>query len=249
VHALSEALPLSDPHLFLLDSIRPPPGRPARWEELDALRQSHGTILGRPLDLLLVPAGPNIRDAAQLGESAVREGIARSWGLELDPEPSVDVGPIVALGTRVVSIPVNLLQGDLWDAALAACDEHRVAVVVRDPFAGGRLDGSLIRQGPFEQGPSPLRIRQLRSQFAPVLGLEFLTRDRQRTLAQAAIQFALGFPAVATVLVGAGGPREVDDALVAPTRPPLSVEQLAGIRARTAAPRAPSYGPGESTVP
>jgi hypothetical protein len=249
VHALSEALPLSDAHLFLLDSVRPPPGRPARWEDLDALRESHGSILGRPFDLLLVPTGPNVRDAAQLGESAVREGIARTWGFELDPEPSVDLGPIIAQGAHVVSIPLNLLYGDRWDAALGACAEHHVAVVVRDPFAAGRLDGSLIRQGPFEQGPSPLRIRQLRSQFAPVFGLEFLTRDRQRTLAQAAIQFALTFPAVVTVLVGAGGPREVDDALAAPSRPPLGAEQLAGIRARTAGPRTPSYGPGDLTAP
>jgi Aldo/keto reductase family len=249
VHALSEALPLSDPHLFLIDSVRPPPGRAARWEDLDTLRQSHGAILGRPVDLLLLPTGRHAAEIAQLGESAIREGISNRWGLELDPEPTVDLAPVLALGVGAVSLPLNLLQGDLWDSTLEACADHGTAVFVRDPFAAGRLDGSLIRQGPFDQGPGPLRVRELRSQLTLVLGLEFLTKDRQRTLAQAAIQFALTFPAVASVLVSAGGPRELDDALAAPTRPALTVDQLVAIRARTAAPRAPSYGAGSSTSP
>jgi len=98
--------------------------------------------------------------------------------------------------------PLSLLDHDVvrrWGATTAADGGRLIAL---DPFAGGRLDGTRFASGIADRPAArePRSLRQLHAEFDPVLRLEFLTRGRPRTLAQASLEFALSFPWVATVV-------------------------------------------------
>ncbi len=68
--------------------------------------------------------------------------------------------------------------------------------VARNVFANGRLDGTAwpgsTRAGPAMRPPES--VRDLAGEYEPVLRFGFLTRERTRTLAQAALGYVLGRP-------------------------------------------------------
>lgn len=103
------------------------------------------------------------------------------------------------------------------------------AFIARNPFADGRLDGSLFAASTVAGAPAgaPIDVRRLRQEFGSVLRLGFLTEGRRRTLAQAALQFALYWPWVVTVVVPLPTPERIDEVLAYGSRPPLSEIELA----------------------
>jgi hypothetical protein len=105
------------------------------------------------------------------------------------------------------------------------------SVFARDPFAGGRLDGSRLAGGAFDRAPSmaPPSLRSLEEDFAPVLRLGFLTSSRVRTLAQASVQFVAAHPWVASVLAPLPPPDRLEELAAAFSRPPLSEAELARV--------------------
>ncbi len=98
--------------------------------------------------------------------------------------------------------PYSLLHRTLAEDAARAAGTAPFGWVVRDPFAGGRLDGS--RFAPALRGgrpATPRSVRELEAEFAPVAPYRFLARTGRRTLAQASLQFLLMRPWVATICV------------------------------------------------
>jgi aryl-alcohol dehydrogenase-like predicted oxidoreductase len=101
-------------------------------------------------------------------------------------------------------------------------------VFVRNPFADGRLDGSRFGGLAGVQGrvASPIDVRSLHQDFDPVLRLAPLTRERRRTLAQAAIRFALRWPWVATVLLPPEPPERWGELIDSLSTPELTDDEL-----------------------
>jgi len=93
-----------------------------------------------------------------------------------------------------------------------------------DPMAAGRLDGRRLIAAASERRPEagPVSVRDLHREFDPVLRLGFLTQGGRRTLAQAAIGFALHWPWVTSVLVPLPSPERLEEVLSAGSVPPIT---------------------------
>jgi aryl-alcohol dehydrogenase-like predicted oxidoreductase len=115
-----------------------------------------------------------------------------------------------------------------------------LSFLARDPFAGGRLDGTRSSTMAVERGPGagPIRLRDLEAEFGPVLRLGFLTEGRQRTMAQAAIRYASGWPWVGSVLVPLPTAERLEEILGTFAVPPISDQELGQLERLHAAPRA-----------
>jgi L-glyceraldehyde 3-phosphate reductase len=137
----------------------------------------------------------------------------------------------VDVGADVVEVPYNLLErGGILDLRSkgAASPVH---VIVADPLASGRLGGAFLAEDRrILAGPSaPTPIRQLQRSLGPVLRLGFLTEGRHRTLAQAALQFALHDPRVSVAVVPALPLDRWPDYLGTFAAPDLSQDDIARI--------------------
>jgi aryl-alcohol dehydrogenase-like predicted oxidoreductase len=123
---------------------------------------------------------------------------------------------------------LSLLHTEVVPAIEAAPKSRPVAYLVRDPFAGGRLDGTRAAQTAVDRGPGaePPRLRDLQKEFAPVLGLAFLTEQRKRTLAQAALHYAVHREWVKTVIVPLPTVDRLEEVLDVFATPPLSGQEL-----------------------
>jgi len=106
--------------------------------------------------------------------------------------------------------------------------EGPVVFLARDPFAGGRLDGTRAAVSGVLRGPGtgPVRLRELQAEFGPVLRLGFLTEHRRRTMAQAAIRYAAHWSWVGSVLAPLPTSDRLEEVLGSFGTPPLSDEEI-----------------------
>ena len=146
------------------------------------------------------------------------------------------------LPSPVVSTELSLLDAPLPTPLATSANPRPPGVIVRDPFAGGRLDGTLLRDTMGERRPGrpPRDVRELREEFAPVLLLGFLTRARTRTLAQAAVRYLLQCPGPLSVLLPPPAPDRWEEVMGVLGTPPLDKEELARLEGRALAPEPPA---------
>lgn len=130
--------------------------------------------------------------------------------------------------SRLFSGALSLLDSRLVSALQTRAETSPVAFLARDPFAGGRLDGTRASGTGVERGPGtgPVRLRELQEEFGPVLRLASLTAHRRRTMAQAAIRFAAQWPWMGSVLVPLPTADRWREVLGTFDTPPLSDEEL-----------------------
>ncbi len=150
-------------------------------------------------------------------------------GAESLPQPvpsGLYVGPFSLLDLRLSA----LFEGDPGG--------QPVGLIARDPFAGGRLDGSRFAGGWLELGPSaaPHPLRSLSGEFEPVLRLGFLTAHRTRTLAQAALQYIAIHRWVVSILAPLPPAERLEELLSSFSRPALTPEDLARVAGAGPAP-------------
>lgn len=133
----------------------------------------------------------SVRPSAEDAEVVVR---CRSWEEVLAVQGHRRPG--------LVAVELSLLDRTFTTSAARDAVDRSVGWIVRDPFAGGRLDGSRFdrRLSTPISGPPP-SVRDLEVEFGPVARFRFLSRPGRRTLAQAALRFVLDLPWVATVCV------------------------------------------------
>jgi len=146
-------------------------------------------------------------------EDLKREGKIRAYGPALGPaiaERQIDEGryAIEHRQADLVFIICNLLERRLGDALFELGRRAQRSFLVRVPHASGLLDGTVTASTVF--GEDDHRFHRVstadRKQQWQVDGLkkieqlDFLTDGTGRTLSQAAIQFLLAEPAVASVL-------------------------------------------------
>ncbi|HEY6238513.1 MAG TPA: aldo/keto reductase [Thermoplasmata archaeon] len=203
-------------------------------------------------------------DPAQLGNADpgsvlrglrgfVERGEVRSWGIghsaripssdELRREGELDPG--------WMRLPFHLLATPAAFGAVTEAHRIGVPIVVDDPFAGGALNGRLLREGRVARAGAarPLDLAAVRSEWGPVISLGYLTSDGRRTLGQAALQFALETPGVVAVLADARDAAEVAELAHVPSLPSLGTEPRRRVEARMAGPAGRSNRPGEGARP
>lgn len=133
---------------------------------------------------------------------------------------------------RLLSGGLSLLDRSLVDAAERTVGAGRFSWIARDPFAGGRLDGSRFSaRSSLVQGAAPPSLRALEAEFGPVARLAFLVRSRERTLAQAALRYALAREGVVSVCLPPIAPERWSEIVGYRASPPLAPEELARVDA------------------
>lgn len=212
---LREAFPTPDPeHVVLLGPPREGGlGRTTVGDGTGLEERMRGAI-GRMREQLggagrwVVDWSPSARDPSPVPPPLSALGRLRSEGVIADfavPIPSGYEPETLAHGARpsLVSGPLSLLEVATVDAVRGMSPTDRFALIARDVFAGGALDGRWLSRSPLERGPArhPETVAELHARLDPVLRLGFLTAGHRRTLPQAALAFALQWPWVLTAVV------------------------------------------------
>src|SRR5690606_14738926 len=118
------------------------------------------------------------------------------------------------------------LTDTLRDAGLGA--------IAFTPLAQGLLTGRYLADGTAARAQKrrSLSQRPLSEQKLAVLrGLNDIAAERGQTLAQMALQWTLRDPVVASALVGASRPEQLDENIAAVDGPPFSEDELTAIDA------------------
>jgi aryl-alcohol dehydrogenase-like predicted oxidoreductase len=179
-------------------------------------------------------------------ENATRDlsGDSPPWiGRRITPETDLTSLPrerFPCLG--ILSGNLSLLDTRLVPLIGAQEGREVETVLVRDPFAGGRLDGSRWVGSAVARGPDagPIRLRDVQAEFEPVLRLAYLTEGRQRTLAQAALRYAGHWPWVGSILVPLPTSDRLAEVLGAFATPPLTEAEIQRVNPGRRSTRAPA---------
>ena len=153
------------------------------------------------------------------------EGRIADWATEPGRAPDPSSPSSIEFG------PLSLLEPALARETPGLAEGARTPLIALDPFAGGRLDGSLLTAHMLDRPRPevPASVRELQGEFAPVLRLGFLTEGRKRTLLEAALQFVLTPPWVLTAVVGLDAPDRLTRLVAALGSLPLDARDLARV--------------------
>ncbi len=177
-------------------------------------------------------------------EALKREGKIKSYGPALGPaiaERQIAEG-LYAIEERhvdVVYIIYNLLEQMLGEAIFPAARRHQSSVLVRVPHASGLLDGTVKPETVFSENDHRFhrvstedRKKQWQGNgLKKVEQLSFLWEGKDRTLGQAAIQFILTEPAIASVLPNIYSEALLKEYASAAVAPALTIEDIEQIQA------------------
>lgn len=174
-------------------------------------------------------------------EKARDEGLIRAYGVALGPAfdlRQADEG-IEAIRRHGAppQIIYNLLEQGIGERIFPVAKEHNVSVMARVPHASGLLDGTVQRDTEFEPGDhrnwrvttNERRKAWLEDGLLKVDKLDFLLQGR--TIGQAAIQFVLKEPAIATVLPNIYDVAGLEEFAAAPETPQLTDGEYARVQA------------------
>ena len=168
-----------------------------------------------------------------------RAGKIRAYGPALGPaiaERQIDEGAyaIERRHADLVYIIYNLLEQMLGQGLFGLSRRHQASVLVRVPHASGLLDGTVKPETVF--GEDDHRFHRVSTEdrkrawqvngLKKVEQLAFLTEGVGRTLSQAAIQYILAEPSVASVLPNIYNAQLLREFAAAPQTPALSAEEL-----------------------
>jgi aryl-alcohol dehydrogenase-like predicted oxidoreductase len=133
-------------------------------------------------------------------------------------------------GGRVAAIQTvyNALEQEPARAFFPATREVGAGVLVRVPHSSGLLEGNLTPDTKFDpRDHRSYRPREwLTDGLKKVDLLGFLTKSGRRTLGQAAVQFVLAEPSVASVLPNIYNAEQLGEFAAAPEKPPLIPEEV-----------------------
>lgn len=165
--------------------------------------------------------------------------IGAALGPALKPERQCEEG-FVAIRERRVAVQIiyNMLEQPLGEALFPVAREAGVPLITRVPHSSGLLEGGYTEETQFAPGDhrqhrvptDEARKRWLLDGLKKIQKLDFLTSDGSRTLGQAAIQFILAEPCVASVLPNIYNEQQLEEFASAPDTPPLTAAELAQIR-------------------
>ena len=178
-------------------------------------------------------------------ERAKEEGLIRAYGTALGPAFDLRQAGEGIESVRHRQAPpqviYNLLEQGIGAAIFPVAREQGVSVVARIPHASGLLDGSVQKDTVFEPGDhrnwrvttNEKRKAFMEDGLAKVEQLAFLTEGR--TMGQAALQFILHEPAVASGLPNIYDEAGLREFATVDQAAPLSAADYAAIQKRYAA--------------
>lgn len=120
-------------------------------------------------------------------------------------------------GISSVQVAVNLIEPEATEALIPRARERRIAVIARHPKAIGLL----TNVGRDLMGDTSYYDQQREDRDSQAKAFRFLI-GRNRSLAQAAIQFVLGLPGIATVIPRAVNRKELEENLESLNVAPLT---------------------------
>ena len=176
-------------------------------------------------------------------EALKQQGKLRAYGVALGPaiaERQIEEANVAMQLRRVdvVQIIYNLLEQMLGQGTFAVARETKAGFLIRVPHASGLLEGDLTPQTTFPQTDhrwhrvnTPERRKAwLIEGLKKVDQLKFLTQRTGRTLRQAAIQFILSEPSVASCLPNIYDEAQLTELVGASETEPLTREELKKIQ-------------------
>lgn len=191
-----------------------------------AVQQSLDRLRRETLDVFLLMSPPvqelerwrtwETLDALQ------RSGKIRHYGVSV-AEPEDGVWLLRHnLPVSVIEVAYSLFYQGATVDLLPLARKRKVGVLAREPLANGFLAGKYDAEAAFPDGDmrAALPPEYIRAMAETASRLGFLTRDGVRTPAQAALRFVLDDPQVASVIVGAKTPVQVEENVGAIGVPP-----------------------------
>ena len=168
-------------------------------------------------------------------DEQVRKGKIRYYGVALGPAIGwLDEGVAAMRERRVAAVQMiyNILEQDPGRDLLKVAAETGTGIHVRVPHSSGLLEGKYTLETRFDKNDH--RSHRPRSWLEDGLKklekLEFLTRDRDQTIGQAALKWVLASPEVASVLPNIYDAEQLEEFAAATDLPDLTAEDLARIQ-------------------
>jgi L-glyceraldehyde 3-phosphate reductase len=169
-------------------------------------------------------------------DTLVRQGKALYVGISSYSAERTAEAVVIAqsLGTPLVihQPAYSILNRWVEDGLTGVLDETGLGAIAFTPLAQGLLTDKYLGGGVADRAQkrgslpdSPLSDHGL----AIVRGLDVIAKERGQTLAQMALQWVLRTPTVASALIGASRPSQIDENLAALSGPAFSEEELARI--------------------
>ncbi len=157
-----------------------------------------------------------------------KQGKVKYIGLSIgDPEEG-----IWGIGTGkvdVLEVEFNILNQKAKTKLFPLAKEKNIGIIIRVPLASGILTGKLTKDTKFhanDHRSNWLKEKRLEESIAKAEKLKFLSEGKQKTLAQAAIQYVLMQESVSTVIPGAKTPRQAEENAGASDGKYLTAEEI-----------------------
>ncbi|MBI1885776.1 MAG: aldo/keto reductase [Chloroflexi bacterium] len=167
-------------------------------------------------------------------EELKREGKIRHYGVALGPAIGWRDEGLAAMRRRSIGglqTIYNLLEQNPGRDFFPVAREQGVGVLVRVPHSSGLLEGKYDESTTFATTDHRShRPREwLTEGLKKLKKLDFLTEDGRRTIGQAAIQYVLAEPGVASVLPNIYDAEQLREFAAASDTPPLTADELTRI--------------------
>ncbi|MET0735903.1 MAG: L-glyceraldehyde 3-phosphate reductase [Microbacterium sp.] len=171
-------------------------------------------------------------------DTLVRQGKALYVGISSYSAERTAVAASVArsLGTPLVihQPAYSILNRWVEDGLTGVLEQEGMGAIAFTPLAQGLLTDKYLAGGPAEraQKRGSLPDRSLsESGLAKLRGLDVIAKERGQSLAQMALQWVLRDPVVASALIGASRPAQIDENIAALDGPGFTTEELERIDA------------------
>jgi aryl-alcohol dehydrogenase-like predicted oxidoreductase len=167
-------------------------------------------------------------------EELKSQGKIRHYGAALGPAIGWEEEGVAATrGRSLDSLQIihNLLEQDPGRRLLDVAAEEEVGVLVRVPHSSGLLEGKFTAETTFPPGDHRShRPREwLIDGLKKLEQLRFLHENTGRTIGQAALQWLLATPAIASTLPNIYDAEQLEEFAAAPDTPALSDDELARV--------------------
>ena len=171
-------------------------------------------------------------------DTLVRQGKALYVGISsYSAERTVEAKAIArSLGTPLIihQPAYSILNRWIEDGLTGALRQEGMGAIAFTPLAQGLLTDKYLGDGTAERAQSRSSLpggRLSENALAALRSLDVVAKERGQTLAQLAIQWVLRDPVVASALIGASRPEQLDENLAALDGTPFDVEELEQIDA------------------
>ncbi|WP_454138507.1 aldo/keto reductase [Microbacterium paulum] len=171
-------------------------------------------------------------------DTLVRQGKALYVGISsYSAERTVEAKAIArSLGTPLIihQPAYSILNRWIEDGLTGALRQEGMGAIAFTPLAQGLLTDKYLGDGTAERAQSRSSLPEGRlseNALAALRSLDVVAKERGQTLAQMAIQWVLRDPVVASALVGASRPEQLDENLAALDGPAFDAEEIEQIDA------------------